>query len=80
MDEEECERERERMIRRAAAISTTMVCQHCQAPHRLIVMLLHNFSLQQGLCNGTRLKVHSNCIQTTYHGSLHAAQSSIIPS
>ena len=57
-------------------------------PHRLnlkvdsVVMLLRNLSLQQGLCNGTRLKVthmHNNCIQAVTLTGARQGNAVLIP-
>ena len=45
-------------------------------------MLLRNLSLQQGLCNGTRLRVthlHSNCIQATILTGASQGNAVLIP-
>ena len=47
-----------------------------------VVMLLRNLSLQQGLCNGTRLRVthlHSNCIQATILTGASQGNTVLIP-
>ncbi len=58
-------------------------------PHRLnlevnaVVMLLCNLYLQQGLCNGTHLKVmymHFNCIQATILTGANKGDTVLIPS